>query len=122
MIGGIQGPRGDKAKRALITATRDLGGLRPKDAVLLTLHGLVSDGGAPHLYAVSNERHVMNRRRRKRRRMMLADLDGYWRDRGGERAEPFGFRLSIANDPVIPEGNRREQSKGAFQNVGAFFY
>lgn len=120
--GGMQGPRGDKAKRALITATRDLGGLRPKDAVLLTLHGLVSDGGAKHLYAVSNERHVINRRRRKRRRMMLADLDGYWRDRGGERAEPFGFRLPIADGQVTPEGNRREQSKSAFRDVGAFFY
>lgn len=118
----MQGPRGDKAKRALISATRDLGGLRPKDAVLLILHGLVSEGGTPHLYAVSNERHVMNRRRRKRRRMMLADLDGYWRDRGGERAKPFGFRLPIADGQVTPEGNRREQSKGAFRDTGAFFY
>jgi uncharacterized protein len=54
--------------------------------------------------------------------MMLVGLDGYWRDRGGERAEPFGFRLSIADDQVMPEGNRREQSKGAFRNVGAFFF
>ncbi|HEV7305449.1 DUF535 family protein [Ensifer sp.] len=121
-IGGMQGPRGHDAKRALITATRDLGGLRPKDAALLVLHGLVSEGQATGLYAVSNERHVINRRRLKRRRMMVADLDTYWRDRGGEPADDFGFILPLADSSAVPDGNRRDQSKRAFRDVGAWFY
>ncbi|WP_244512666.1 DUF535 family protein [Ensifer sp. LC163] len=121
-IGGMQGPRGGDGKRALITATRDLGGLRPKDAVLLTLQGLASEGNASHLYAVSNDKHVINRRRRKRRRMMVADLDAYWRDRGGEPSDPFGFSLPIGDGQANEDGNRRDQSKRAFRDIGAWFY
>ncbi|OCP04283.1 hypothetical protein BC374_26040 [Ensifer sp. LC13] len=121
-IGGMQGPKGEDAKRSLITATRDLGGLRPKDAALLVLQGLVSEGHAACLYAVSNENHVINRRRLKRRKMMLADLDAYWFDRGGEPAGPFGFSLPLTDGRGVPEGNRREQSKRAFRDVGAWFY
>ncbi len=122
VIGGMQGPRGGDGKRALITATRDLGGLRPKDAVLLTLQGLASEGNALHLYAVSNERHVINRRRRKRRRMMVTDLDAYWGDRGGQPSDPFGFSLPIGDGQTARDGNRREQSKRAFRDIGAWFY
>jgi len=121
-IGGMQGPKGEDAKRALITATRDLGGLRPKDAALLVLQGLVAEGHAACIHAVSNERHVINRRRLKRRKMMMADLDAYWCDRGGAAAEPFGFRLPVVDAKAAPEGNRREQSKRAFRDIGAWFY
>ncbi|MEI2298650.1 DUF535 family protein [Ensifer sp. MJa1] len=121
-IGGMQGPKGERAKRALITATRDLGGLRPKDAALLVLHGLVSEGLASFLQAVSNERHVINRRRLKRRKMMMADLDAYWRDRGGLPSDPFGFSLPLVDGKAVRDGNRREQSKRAFRDIGAWFY
>ena len=121
-IGGMQGPKGEDAKRALITATRDLGGLRPKDAALLVLQGLVAEGQTASIHAVSNERHVINRRRRKRRKMMMADLDAYWCDRGGVPSEPFGFRLPVADGKAAPEGNRRDQSKRAFRDIGAWFY
>lgn len=121
-IGGMQGPKGEDAKRALITATRDLGGLRPKDAALLVLQGLVAEGHAAFIHAVSNERHVINRRRLKRRKMMMVDLDAYWCDRGGAPAEPFGFRLPVLDTKAAPGGNRREQSKRAFRDIGAWFY
>lgn len=121
-IGGMQGPKGEDAKRALITATRDLGGLRPKDAALLVLQGLVAEGHAALIHAVSNEKHVINRRRLKRRKMMRADLDSYWCDRGGVPSEPFGFCLPIADGKAAPEGNRRDQSKRAFRDIGAWFY
>lgn len=117
-IGGMQGPKGAEAKRSVITATRCLGGLRPKDAMLLALHGLVS---APHIMAVSNATHVINQRRRKRRRLMQADLDGYWTERGGLAAEPFGFRLPAPSAPQIDSPNRREQSKRAFWDIGGGF-
>lgn len=117
-IGGMQGPKGAEAKRSVITATRCLGGLRPKDAMLLVLHGLVS---APHIMAVSNATHVINQRRRKRRRLMQADLDEYWTERGGTPAEPFGFQLPAPSAPQIDSPNRREQSKRAFWDIGASF-
>ncbi|WP_439500366.1 DUF535 family protein [Aminobacter ciceronei] len=115
-IGGMQGPKGADAKRAVISATRCLGGLRPKDAMLLALHGLVS---APHIMAVSNATHVINQRRRKRRKLMQADLDGYWTERGGVAAEPFGFRLPAPPAPQFDSPNRREQSKRAFRDLGS---
>ncbi len=115
-IGGMQGPKGADAKRAVISATRCLGGLRPKDAMLLALHGLVS---ALDIMAVSNATHVINQRRRKRRKLMQADLDGYWTERGGLPAEPFGFRLSAPPAPQIDSPNRREQSKRAFWDIGS---
>ncbi|MBA8907887.1 DUF535 family protein [Aminobacter ciceronei] len=117
-IGGMQGPKGADAKRAVISATRCLGGLRPKDAMLLALHGLVS---APDILAVSNTTHVINQRRRKRRKLMQADLDGYWTERGGMPAEPFGFRLPAPSEPQIDSPNRREQSKCTFWDLGSRF-
>lgn len=117
-IGGMQGPKGAEAKRSVISATRCLGGLRPKDAMLLALHGLVSPANPPHIMAVSNATHVINQRRRKRRRLMQADLDGYWTERGGMPAEPFGFRLPAPSAPQSDSPNRREQSKRAFWDIG----
>ncbi len=119
-IGGMQGPKATDAKRALITATRCLGGLRPKDAVLLTLQGLVSNSSSGHFMAVSNARHVINQRRRKRRRMMHADMDDYWIERGGEPDQPFGFRLPIKSVAGAPGANRREHSKLAFWEAGGW--
>ena len=54
--------------------------------------------------------------------MMMADLDAYWCDRGGVPSEPFGFRLPVADGKAAPEGNRRDQSKRAFRDIGAWFY
>lgn len=119
-IGGMQGPKATDAKRALITATRCLGGLRPKDAVLLILQGLVSNASTGHLWAVSNARHVINQRRRKRRRMMHADMDDYWTERGGAPAAPFGFRLPSKSIPKAHGGSKREQSKRAFWEAGSW--
>lgn len=39
-IGGLQGSKEPEAKRAVIDATRDLCGLRPKDAALLVMEGI----------------------------------------------------------------------------------
>ncbi|MBE1208183.1 DUF535 family protein [Aminobacter carboxidus] len=120
-IGGMQGPKGAEAKRSVISATRCLGGLRPKDAMLLALHGLVSSANPAHIMAVSNATHVINQRCRKRRRLMQADLDGYWTERGGKPVEPFGFQLPAPSAPQIDSPNRREQSKRAFWDIGAGF-
>ncbi|MDR3376548.1 MAG: DUF535 family protein, partial [Ancalomicrobiaceae bacterium] len=53
-IGGMQGPGVPEAKAALVDATRDLGGLRPKDAVLLVLKGLAFKLGASSIHGIAN--------------------------------------------------------------------
>ncbi|PSJ54269.1 virK protein [Mesorhizobium soli] len=120
VIGGLQGSAQQDAKRTVIAATRDLGGLRPKDAVLLVLKGMMARGATPYLIAVSNSRHVINQRASARRRMrMRADLDAYWIERGGVHFPPFGFRLPV--NPVINERceSRRDIAKIAFWQAGA---
>ncbi|RZS79599.1 hypothetical protein EV217_3602 [Phyllobacterium myrsinacearum] len=118
IIGGMQGPKGETAKQSLITATRCLAGLRPKDAVLLVLQGMAAKSEASHLMAVSNARHAINQRRRKRRRMMLANLDAYWIDRGGQPCEPFGFSLPATAVFPAEETSKREKCKRTFWEAG----
>ncbi|WP_280823557.1 DUF535 family protein [Pseudaminobacter soli (ex Li et al. 2025)] len=118
-IGGLQGSAQQDAKRAVISATRDLGGLRPKDAVLLVLNGMMARSVTSYIIAVSNSRHVINQRASARRRMrMRTDLDAYWIERGGVHFPPFGFRLPV--NPVINERceSRRDIAKFAFLQIG----
>ncbi len=119
IIGGLQGSADTDAKRAVISATRDLGGLRPKDAVLLALKGFTAHSTTAYLIAVSNSSHVINHRASKRRKMKLADLDAYWSERGGVPFPPFGFRIPV--DPMIDDGcgSRRSNAKVAFWKIGA---
>lgn len=119
VIGGMQGPRGPEAKRAVIAATRDMGGLRPKDAVLLVLKGMMARSVVPYLMAVSNARHAINQRAACRKRRMHADLDGYWTERGGVHFPPFGFRLPLERDGNEGVGSRRDIAKAACGKMGA---
>ncbi len=118
-VGSTQGTNQADGKTAIVTATRDLHGLRPKDAVLLTLKGLAHRLGAEEILAIANESHVINRRRASRRKRMWTDLDSYWIDRGGVEGGPFGFTLAVEdlnrNEPLQ---NRRETMKKAFWDVG----
>ncbi|WP_266065002.1 DUF535 family protein [Brucella intermedia] len=119
IVGGLQGSARADAKRAVISATRDLGGLRPKDAIMLVLKGLIAHGATSYLIAVSNSNHVINHRTSKRRKRKLPDLDAYWLDRGGVPFPPFGFRIPA--DPAINDGcgSRRSNTKIAFWKIGA---
>jgi len=119
VVGGLQGPAHAEAKRAIISATRDLGGLRPKDAIMLVLKGLIAHGATPYLIAVGNASHVINHRASKRRKRKLPNLDAYWLDRGGVPFPPFGFRIPA--DPAINGGcgSRRSNTKIAFWKIGA---
>jgi uncharacterized protein VirK/YbjX len=73
-VGGLQGAAHADAKRAVISATRDLGGLRPKDAIMLVLKGLIAHGATAYLIAVSNSNHVINHRASKRRKKKAARI------------------------------------------------
>ena len=118
-VGSTQGTNQTDGKSAIITATRDLGGLRPKDAVLLSLKGMAHRLGAKEIFAVANDSHVINRRRASRRKRMWTDLDSYWIDRGGVEGGPFGFILAIDDmSGDLKSTNRRQAMKKAFWDVG----
>lgn len=115
VVGGLQGGR--NAKRAVIEASRDLGGLRPKEASLLVLQGLLAGSPCPYLFGVAHANHPSTTRHRRRRDRLHADMDGFWRERGGVAEPRFGFML-----PHSRLGNgatRRDATKAAFFALGA---
>lgn len=119
-IGGLQGANGEDAKRAMIDATRDLHGVRPKDALLLITEGMASAGGADHFLGVDNANHVINFRNNSRRVRMRTDLDGYWTERGGEPAGRFGFLLPLRNAGLREASAKRDLCKLSFLLTGRF--
>lgn len=118
-VGSTQGSASPGAKPAIIAATRDLHGLRPKDALFLVVKGLAHRLGASEFYAVGNQDHVINRRRASKRRRMWTDLDSYWTDRGGQEGGPFGYVFSVDDVSMSPASTKRDQVKLAFWNVGS---
>lgn len=117
-IGGLQGNRRPGAKRAVIEATRDMGGLRPKDAVLLVVEGIAVGGDTDHFLGVSDARHVINFRARRKRAGKLADMDTYWIDRGGRQGGEFGFAIPVRNGVIAEQPARRDMSKAQFLEIG----
>lgn len=117
-IGGIQGNRRQDAKRAVVDATRDMGGLRPKDAALLVMEGIALSAGADHVLAVSDTRHTINYRAASRRLRKHADMDEYWLDRGGQAGGEFGFLIPVKNGDMAPPSSRRDVYKGEFLEIG----
>ncbi|MDH7796858.1 uncharacterized protein VirK/YbjX [Beijerinckia sp. GAS462] len=80
-IGGLQGSK--DGKRAVVAATRDLHGLRPKDALLLAVRSLATAFDIETIHAINNAQHVIERR--------TSDYDAYWLERGAEPGGPYGF-------------------------------
>lgn len=129
VVGGIQGHmRRDMArlaaaggvdmKQMVVAATRSLGGVRPKDAVLLVLTAMAAEAGIGEVLGVSNACHVTTTWRGES--TISADYDSYWRDRGAEPHSNVGFRLAVdpADLTVETAGNRREAAKAALRQVG----
>jgi uncharacterized protein VirK/YbjX len=86
LIGGLQGPRSATAKRAIITATRDLYGVRPKQAVFEVARAIAQLTACEQLFAVSNKTHVA-------RNSLTSDYDGFWIERGAFAHQRFGFEF-----------------------------
>jgi len=89
VIGGIQGPPGAN-KHAVIGATRDLHGLRPKDAILLAVRILAHQFLIEDVYAIGDDNHVLQRLQDSAK---LSKYDAYWGDRGGVPEPLYGFRF-----------------------------
>lgn len=118
-VGSMQGSAQPGAKPAIIAATRDLHGLRPKDALFLIIKGLAHRMGASEFYAVGNDDHVINRRRASKRRRMWTDLNAYWVDRGGVVGGPFGYTFEVEDLTETAASTKRDQIKLAFWNIGS---
>jgi len=117
VIGSMQGPR--NGKRLIVEATRDLLGIRPKEAILIVLQGLTVEGGMPYFLAVSRARQPIQYRRRKRRSMMLSAIDAFWAERSAEPEDVYGFRVPKS---AIGGTDRRSRSKLRFHTIGELFH
>ncbi|WP_161634511.1 DUF535 family protein [Mesorhizobium loti] len=117
-IGGLQGSKKPEAKRAVIDATRDLCGLRPKDAALLVMEGIAIGGGADHVLGVCDARHTINFLPSGKRAGKRADMDQYWIDRGGQEGGEFGFAIPVRSRDMAEPLNRREVHKFKFLEIG----
>lgn len=116
VVGSMQGPR--NAKRLIVEATRDLSGVRPKEAALLVLQGLVAEGRARYFQAVSQAKHPIRYRRASRRSLMVSDMDGFWSERSGEPHNTYGFIVPYSR---IGGSGKRNASKSQFNRVGELF-
>ena len=106
VIGGIQGPDGGH-KRQVIAATRELYGMRPKDAVFLAARALAKAVSARSVHAVRDDNHVLNRLQNVQK---FAGYDEYWAERGGAPGGPFGFVLDPL-DSLAAGAKGRDQLK-----------
>lgn len=116
-VGGLQGDSSPEAKQCVIFATRDLGGLRPKDALVLVAGAVAHAMGAQAILAISNENHVSRARRSRRLKPLPTDYDAYFTERGGVTGEPFGFIIPI-RQPSATTSTRRDQAKREFWTAG----
>ena len=91
VIGGVQGPVAGN-KRAIIDATRDLHGLRPKDAALLALRAFARRLGSGVVHAVSDANHVLSRLQDQAKH---SSYDDYWVERGAQPGGPFGYQFGV---------------------------
>jgi uncharacterized protein len=108
VIGGIQGPQG-ASKREVIDATREMWGLRPKDAVLLAIRAFAAETELDEVHAVSDARHVLTRLTNKAK---FSSYDEYWRERGARADGPFGYVF----DPLErgeADGSKRDGVKSS---------
>ena len=116
VIGGMQGPR--NGKRLTVEATRDLFGLRPKEAILMVLQGLTVEGGSPQFLAVSQSKQPIQYRRIKRRAMMRSAADVFWVERSAHLDDTYGF---IVPKSTADGMDKRSRRKKCFHMIGELF-
>ncbi|WP_332909266.1 DUF535 family protein [Agrobacterium pusense] len=113
VVGGMQGPHA--AKQEMVAVTRDLCGLRPKEAVLMVMQAYLGQG-AHSFFAISQARHPINHRRRRRQKMLLSDIDAFWNERLAMPESMFGFEVPIS---TMDGSDKRSRIKKAFFEAAA---
>ena len=116
IIGGLQGPRAS-ARQEVVDATRELFGLRPKDATLLAARALARALGQRDVHAVADTNHVLKRNQGVSK---WARYDEYWRERGAGPGGPFGFVFPVLADATSARGGR-DLAKSAIVEGAADF-
>lgn len=117
VVGSMQGPR--NAKQRIVEVTRDLSGLRPKEALLIVLQGLAIEGGTEHFLAISQAKHPIQYRRSNRQSMLLQNIDAFWAERSGQPEDTFGF---IVPHSKVHGTDKRSRSKLWFYTIGELFH
>jgi uncharacterized protein len=93
LIGGLQGLIAGVDKKIIVTATRALSGLRPKDAVLVGVQAVAGALDITRVLAVSNATHVLTSEWFMSDSIISRDYDGFWKERGGIPEAGIGFVL-----------------------------
>lgn len=88
-IGGLQGPAGEDAKQIVVDVTRDLHGLRPKNAVLDVFYDLAEVLQAATIEAVGMANHPLN----DRGHAVVCNNDVFWEENGALRGRDGNYRL-----------------------------
>lgn len=117
VIGSMQGPR--NGKRLTVEATRDLSGVRPKEAILMLLQGLTVEGGVAHFFAISEAKQPIQYRRAKRRSMMLSAINAFWAERSAQPEDTYGFTVPKS---ATSGTDSRCRSKICFHTIGELFH
>jgi uncharacterized protein VirK/YbjX len=90
-VGCLQGGSGSDTADLIRQATRELHGLRPKQAVVIALYAITAAYELDHVRAVTRSDHVYQSHWRRRARVQ-ADYDAYWAELGGV-ADGSAWRL-----------------------------
>ena len=107
VVGNVQGPLSIH-KRAIISATRDLHGLRPKDATFLAVRALAQALQIDVVHAVCDASHVSPSRLQDTAKH--SRYDAYWLEQGGVARGPYGFVFG-ALEPTGASLDRRAAAK-----------
>ena len=114
-LGALQGPRPPHGLEEIAEATRELNGLRPKQAVLQALGIVCAILGAAAVYAPGNANHLSSTFERRvlgRAPKVHSDLDGFWQEFTGERTRRGDYRIALPlrrrSADAVPSKRRRE--------------
>lgn len=103
LIGGLQGSPRANGKRAIIEATRDLRGLRPKAAIIIAAQAFAAHAHCKAILAVSDANHVIHIQSKKKLFMKSANYDSFWQERRGLPHSFLGYELPTSQGDDRPE-------------------
>lgn len=109
-VGALQGPKPPVGRNAIAQATRDLYGLRPKQAVLHATAALCAWAGVSRLYAPSLRTHILHRPFWRPQKVQ-ADLDGFWREITDTRTAAGDYRVDLPLPRREPEEVKAKKRK-----------
>ncbi|WP_443748454.1 DUF535 family protein [Asticcacaulis solisilvae] len=107
-IAGLQGPAGEDAKQAVVGATRNMWGARPKGVVLDALYALAEVLECRDIQAVQTHNHPL----KDINHLIVADNDGFWAEIATARTIHGDFilpaRLPVRSLEAVPAKKRKD--------------